>query len=301
MGIRIIRKKTTFILAIIIGLAFLLAACGAGSQAHPENEDTGESTGSAPDGRSISGIVTVSGSTSVQPLAQDLADVFSDSYPGISVEIQGGGSSQGIKDAITGVSDIGNSSRDLKEEEKEGITEHIIAYDGIAVAVHPSNKISGLSKEQLTKIFKGEITNWKDVGGDDREILVVTREAGSGTRSAFQELLKLEEKKGDNTVSLIKNDALVADGNGPVKASIASKENAIGYLSLGIIDETVKKVSIEGVECTAENIKNKSYAISRPFLMLTGREPRPEVKAFLDFILGDEGQEVVSESYITIK
>jgi phosphate transport system substrate-binding protein len=167
--------------------------------------------------------------------------------------------------------------------------------------LHPSNPVTNLTSEQVQKIFKGEITNWKDVGGADKEILVVTREEGSGTRSAFEELMKLQEKKDDKTISFIRSDALVGDGNGAIKANIASKDNAVGYLSLGFVDNSIKKVSLDGVECTVENIKNKSYAISRPFLMLTKGEVRPEVQAFLDFILGDKGQEIVGKTYITVK
>lgn len=290
MKMNSILKKEVTVLALAISSILLFTACGTAEQAPSGNSGT------------LSGTVTVSGSTSVQPVAQDLADIFNESEPNISVEIQGGGSSQGIKDAIAGISDIGNSSRGLKDEEKQSeITEHIIAYDGIAVVVHPSNSITDLTKDQLQKIFKGEIKNWKEVGGIDKEILIVTREEGSGTRSAFEELVKLQESKDGNIVSFIKSDALVADGNGAIKANIASKDNAIGYTSLGYVDNTMKKISIEGIECTVENIKNKSYLISRPFLMLTKGELKPEVKAFIDFILGDEGQEVVSKSYISVK
>lgn len=290
----LIGKKAMSTIVITVSLAMLFSACGAekGNPSGDYNSDTG----------TLSGTVTISGSTSVQPIAQDLADIFSETYSGITIEIQGGGSSQGIKDAANGVSDIGNSSRELKEEEKQlGITEHIIAYDGIAVVVHPANPVIDLTKEQIQKIFKGEIKNWKEVGGSDLEILVVSREESSGTKGAFEELLELQESKDGNTISFVRNDALVADGNGPIKANISSKENAVGYISLGFVDETIKKVSIDKIECTVENIKNKSYAVSRPFLMLTKGEMAPETKAFMDFILGDEGQEVVSKSYITVK
>jgi phosphate transport system substrate-binding protein len=287
--------KATAMMAMVISSALLFTACGTSSGAPSATESDQDNAGG------LTGTVTISGSTSVQPLAQDLADIFNESEPNVNIEIQGGGSSQGIKDATDGVSDIGTSSRELKEEEKAGITEHIIAYDGIAVVVHPSNPVTNLTSEQVQKIFKGEITNWKDVGGADKEILVVTREEGSGTRSAFEELMKLQEKKDDKTVSFIRSDALVGDGNGAIKANIASKDNAVGYLSLGFVDNSIKKASLDGVECTVENIKNKSYAISRPFLMLTKGEVRPEVQVFLDFILGDKGQEIVGKSYITIK
>ena len=293
MTLKLLNKKLLVTTAMALSTALLFTACGSTQNSTP-SENGGNNA------NTLSGTISISGSTSVQPLAQDLADVFAETNPGVMIEIQGGGSSQGIKDASTGISDIGNSSRDLKEEEKAGITEHVIAYDAIAVVLHPTNKIDGLTGEQLKKIFSGEITNWKEVGGNDLEILVVTREAGSGTRSAFQELLGLEEKTDGGTRSLIREDALVADGNGPVKANIASKENAIGYISLGFADETLKRIKVDGVECTTESVMNKSYKISRPFLMLTMGEPRPEVKAFLDFILSDEGQSVVGKFYISV-
>jgi len=293
MKMNSICKKAVAVLTLTITSAMLFTACG--TQETP-SEDAGNNTGK------LSGTVTVSGSTSVQPLAQDLADVFNEIQPDIFVEIQGGGSSQGVKDVSDGISAIGNSSRDLKDTEKTlGLTEHIIAYDGIAVVAHPSNPVTNLTKDQIQKIFKGEIKNWKEVGGNDAEILVVTREDGSGTRSAFEELLKLQETKDGNTVSFMKSDALVADSNGAVKANVSSKNDAIGYTSLGYADETLKKISVDGVECTVENVKSKSYIISRPFLMLTKGELKPEVQAFLDFIKGDKGQEVVGEKYITIK
>jgi phosphate transport system substrate-binding protein len=289
-----IRKKVISVFALVITSTLLFTACGSTEKAPSGNG--GDNTGI------LSGTVTVSGSTSVQPLAQDLADVFSETQPDVVVEIQGGGSSQGIKDVSDGISAIGNSSRDLKDTEKSlGLTEHIIAYDGIVVVAHPSNPVSSLTKDQIQKIFKGEITNWKDVGGNDAQILIVTREDGSGTRSAFEELLKLQETKDSKTVSYMKSDALVADSNGAVKANVSSKADAIGYTSLGYVDDTLKKISVDGIECTVENVKNKNYAISRPFLMLTKGDLAPEVQAFLDFIKGDKGQKVVGEKYITIE
>lgn len=288
-----VNKKSSAVISLALTASLLLTACGTVKDAAAGNSGSSNS--------GLSGTISISGSTSVQPLVQDLADIFSEKNPDVTIEVQGGGSSQGIKSAGSGISDIGSSSRDLKAEEKEGITEHVIAYDAIAVVLHPSNRIDGLTSEQLKKIFSGEITNWKDVGGSDQEILVVTREAGSGTRSAFQELLGLEEKTDDGTRSLIRDDALVADGNGSVKANIASKENSIGYISLGFTDETLKKIKVDGIECTTESVKDKSYKISRPFLLLTKGALRPEVKAFLDFILSDEGQELAAASYIPVK
>lgn len=272
------------ILALSLVMPFLFAGCGKTNQ-NKSNETPGTF---------LKGTVTISGSTSVQPLAQILADEFTKDNPGISIDVQAGGSSAGIKNASTQLTDIGNSSRELKEEEKEWkLDEHKVAIDGIAVIVHPDNSISDLSKAQIISIYKGEITNWKDVGGEDKEIVVVSREEGSGTRGAFEEILKIEGS--------VRKDMLISNENGIVKATVASKKDAIGYMSLGYVDGTVKAVKVDGIEASVENIKADKYAISRPFLMLTKGELRPEVKEFLDYIKGEKGQEIVAEEgYITI-
>jgi len=157
----------------------------------------------------------------------------------------------------------------------------------------------------LLKIFKGEIKNWKEVGGEDKEIIVVSREAGSGTRTAFEELMKVQkdaEKDGKTVkVSALYEKAQVAEGNGAIKQNIASKENAIGYISIGFIDSTLKTSKIDGVDATEANVKAKTYKVMRPFLMLTKGEEKPGTKAFINFIMGDAGQKIVSEKYITIK
>jgi phosphate transport system substrate-binding protein len=283
------------LLVLVIGVSTIFAACGQKTEENTSPQPANEES----DG--LSGTISVVGSTSVAPLAQELADEFNKTETGLKIDIQAVGSSAGIKAAIDGSGDIGMSSRDLKEEEKgERLTEHVIAMDGIAIAVHPNNKVTDLTAEQITKIFKGEIKNWKEVGGDDKEILVVSREAGSGTRGAFEELTSLEGKKNGKTFSLLAVEALIAEGNGAVKANIASKENAIGYLSLGYLDDTVKTVIVDGVEPTVENIKAKKYVVSRPFLMLTKDDMKPEVKAFIDYIMSDEGQKIVAENYISV-
>ncbi len=300
------RKSASFkFVALIFALVFavsMLSACGASNETSPESNPSGstpsESTPSAstPEQEAaLEGTITIVGSTSVQPLAEALADEFSTANTGVKIDVQGGGSTTGVKAANDGTGDIGNSSRDLSAEEKGwGLTEHVIALDGIAVAVNPSNPVEDLTKDQLVKIFKGEILNWKEVGGADKEILIVSREAGSGTRGAFEELLEIEE--------MVKADALVAEGTGAVMANVASKDNAIGYISLGSMDKTVKGVKIDGVEPTVENIKAKTYIISRPFLMLTKGDLKPEVKAFIDFIMSDKGQEiVVNQKFISSK
>lgn len=246
--------------------------------------------------------VTVAGSTSVQELAEELGAAFENKTKTV-VDVQGIGSTAGIKAVNDGTSDIGTSSRELKAEEKAwNLTETTIALDGIAVIVSKNNKVEDLTKDQIIKIFKGEIKNWSEVGGENKEIIIVSREAGSGTRDAFEELLMLSKKEDDKTISLVSASALIAEGNGSVLSNVASKDNSIGYMSLGVVDDSkVKKVKVDGTEATKENIQSDNYAISRPFLMLTKGEPKKEAKAFLDFILSDEGQKIVSGKFIPVK
>jgi len=248
------------------------------------------------------GSLIVVGSTSVTPVAEELAEVFMENNPGVTIDIQGIGSSAGIKASKDFTADIGMSSRNLKEEEKTwGLKEYVVAFDGISIVAHPSNPVVDLSKEQISSIFSGEITNWSEVGGKDAEILVVSREAGSGTRGAFEDLMDLIKKNdAGKKVSTVKLDALIAEGNGAVKANVASKENSIGYISLSYIDETVKALSVDGVAVSVENIVNGSYKVSRPFLMLSNGKESELQKLFLEYILSDEGQDVVAEKLIPV-
>jgi phosphate transport system substrate-binding protein len=170
------------------------------------------------------------------------------------------------------------------------------------VVVHPSNPISDLDIDTVNKIFRGEIKNWSEIGGSDAPIVVLGREAGSGTRSAFEEIVGLLDKTDDGKeVSGMVADALTFDSNGALKTSVTTQENAIGYLSLGYLDETIKAVTIEGVEATVENVKSGTYKISRPLLLVTKGEVSKEAQSFLDFALGEEGQKIVSEKYIPAK
>ena len=218
-------------------------------------------------------------------------------YPNVTVQAEFTGSSAGIESVLAGQCDVGDSSRALKDDEKaKGAVENIVAIDGIAVVVDPSNAVDGLSKDDLTGIYDGSITNWKDVGGSDMPIVVVGREAGSGTRGAFEELLGLEDAcKYANEL----------DSTGAVIAKVASTPGAIGYASLDALDDSVKALSLEGVEATAENIKAGNYFLSRPFVMATKGEISEQndlVQAWFDFVLGDEGQQVASEvGLITVK
>ena len=245
----------------------------------------------------LSGSISMVGSTSMEKLANALSEAFMEEYPDVTVTAEFVGSGAGIEAVTNGTADIGNSSRSLKDEEKAaGVVENVVAIDGIAVCVDPANEVADLTKEQLTNIYNGTITNWKEVGGADEPIIVIGREAGSGTRGAFEELVELKDAcKYANEL----------DSTGAVIAKVASTPGAIGYASLDALDDSVKALSLEGVEATAENIKAGNYFLSRPFVMATKGEISEQndlVQAWFDFVLGDEGQQVASEiGLITVK
>ena len=281
-------KKRVSGLLVIVMAVLLFAGCAA--EAAPAAT---ESAG----GATLSGTLSVAGSTTVAPPAQALADAFEARYPETRIDVQGIGSSAGMKMLNEGGCEIGMASRELKQKELDwGLEPIAIAYDGIAVVVHPSNGVSDLTKEEIQKIFMGEITNWSEVGGINEEILVVSREDGSGTRGAFEEILKLEGDEG----SMVIESALIAEGNGAVKANIASKSQAIGYISLGIVDETVKALQVDGAEVTVANIKSGAYGVSRPLNMATKGEMSELAKTYLDFVMSPEGQKIVAEHYIPV-
>ena len=236
----------------------------------------------------LSGSISMVGSTSMEKLANAVSEAFMEKYPKVTVTAEFVGSGAGIEAVTNGTADIGNSSRNLKDEEKaNGVTENIVAIDGIAVVVDPANTVEDLTKDQLTSIYDGSVTNWKDERGNDAPIVVVGREAGSGTRGAFEELLKLEDAcKYSNEL----------DSTGAVMAKVASTPGSIGYVSLDVLDDTVKAVKLDGAEPTEENIKAGKYFLSRPFVMATKGEISEQndlVKALFDFIYSDEGSELV--------
>ena len=236
----------------------------------------------------LSGSISMVGSTSMEKFANALSEAFMEKYPKVTVTAEFVGSGAGIEAVSNGTADIGTSSRNLKDEEKaKGVAENIVAIDGIAVVVDPANTVEDLTKDQLTSIYDGTVTNWKDVGGNDAPIVVVGREAGSGTRGAFEELLKLEDAcKYSNEL----------DSTGAVMAKVASTPGSIGYVSLDVLDDTVKALKLDGAEPTEENIKAGKYFLSRPFVMATKGEISEQsdlVKALFDFIYSDEGSELV--------
>lgn len=294
-------------LLALIGAGILavttLVACG-NSNATTAESSAAESTvaassevASAETTADLSGSLSMVGSTSMEKLANALSEAFMEEYPDVTVTAEFVGSGAGIEAVTNGTADIGNSSRSLKDEEKAaGVVENVVAIDGIAVCVDPANEVADLTKEQLTNIYNGTVTNWKEVGGADEPIIVIGREAGSGTRGAFEELVDLQDAcKYANEL----------DSTGAVIAKVASTPGAIGYASLDALDDSVKALSLEGVEATAENIKAGNYFLSRPFVMATKGEISEQndlVQAWFDYVMGDEGQQIASEvGLITVK
>ena len=274
----------------------MLAGCGSSSaetttaakQTTKAAEQTDAKTEAAKETADLSGSISMVGSTSMEKFANALSETFMEKYPKVTVTAEFVGSGAGVEAVANGSADIGNASRNLKDEEKaKGVVENIVAIDGIAVVVDPANTVEDLTKDQLAGIYDGTVTNWKDVGGSDAPIVVVGRESGSGTRTAFEELLKLEDKcKYANEL----------DSTGAVMAKVASTPGAIGYVSLDVLDDTVKALKLDGSEPTEENIKAGNYFLSRPFVMATKGEISEQndlVKALFDFIHSEEGTELV--------
>lgn len=236
----------------------------------------------------VAGTIKVVGSTSVQPYATELAESFSVKYPKADALVSGGGSGAGIKAAQDGTAHIGMSSRDLTQAEKDsGLKEIVIAYDGIAVVSNNANPVTGLTKQQIKDIFAGTIKSWKEVGGNDAPITVVTRESGSGTRTAFQEIVMGKAN--------ITDSAVTQGSTGGITQTVAGDKNAIGYISYGSLDNSVKVLNVDGVAPSAATIKDKTYTIQRPFLFVTkGEVTDPVAKAFIEYTLSEEGQELLA-------
>ena len=244
----------------------------------------------------LSGSISMVGSTSMEKFANALSEAFMEKYPKVTVTAEFVGSGAGIEAVSNGTADIGNSSRNLKDDEKSaGAAENIVAIDGIAVVADPANKVEDLTKDQLVSIYTGETKNWSEVGGDDQAIVVVGREAGSGTRGAFEELLDIAD------ACVYANEL---DSTGAVMAKVASTPGAIGYVSLDVVDDSVKALKLDGVDATEENIKAGNYALSRPFVMATKgeiSEQKTEVQALFDYLTSDEGKALIkSVGLITV-
>lgn len=301
-------KMKKFILLLLVSLfaAAVLVGCAgddtedAGNDSPAEevesNDDVTEDDGAAEEEAStIEGSITMAGSTSVQPLSEELAAVFMDEHPGVRLEVSGGGSGSGITAAQENTADFGAVSREVREDET-GIHTYTIAIDGIAVIVHSDNEVNDLALADVQKIFSGEITNWSEVGGADEAIVVVSREEGSGTRGAFDDIVL-----GDATLV---DTALIQNSTGSVRESVSSEANAIGYVSTGGLNDSVKGLSVDGVEPTPEEIVAGNYTVARPFNYVANEdEDLSELaQAFLDFVLSEEGQQVVEDlGFVKVK
>ncbi len=285
------KRVCSLLLALMLALS--LAACGStttdngtanNGAAGNTNNTAGDATG---DTDSLSGVVNTDGSTSMADVMAVLQETFKNLHPDVTVNYAATGSGAGIEAVLAGTADIGLSSRALKDEEKaEGAVENIVALDGVAIVVNPANGVEDLSVDQIAQIFTGEITNWKELGGEDLEIAVLGREDGSGTRSAFEEIVGVEN-------CVYKNEY---GSTGDVIGSVASNPNAIGYASLSAVDDTVKAVKVNGVAPSEDTVKDGTYEIQRPFVMVTkeGAELSEAAEAFLQYAMSDEVAEYIA-------
>jgi len=240
---------------------------------------------------SMTGII-IAGSTSVQPYAEVLAEHYALLHPKSEIDVQGGGSSAGITAAMSGTADIGMSSRDLKGDELE-LWSVEIAKDGLAIIINPSNVVENLTLEQIHDIYTAKISDWSELGGHEAKIHIIAREEGSGTRSAFESLVMGDER--------ITPKAIIQSANGAVRQLVSGDINSIGFISLGLVDNTVKASKIDGIMPSKENVLNGSYNLHRPFLFVVNGEPSGLTKEFIDFTLSPEGQQIlIDEGLISL-
>ena len=299
------KRIITTVMAVCMAAAVVLAGCGSkdaetgnddannaeASKDETSDSDEADNAGTDEDADSnaaLSGTITLAGSTSMEKLCEAMSESFMEKYPDITVTVEYTGSGAGLESLAAGSVDIGNASRNLKEEELSGgSVENVVAIDGIAVITDKENTVKDLSAEDLAKIYKGEVKNWKDLGGNDEQIVVIGREAGSGTRDAFEELLEVADAC---------NYAQEIDSTGGVLAKVASTPGAIGYVSLDVVDDTVNAVSLNGVEPTEEQILAGSYLLSRPFVMATKgtiEEQNELVQEWFNYIKSEDGKSVI--------
>jgi phosphate transport system substrate-binding protein len=241
----------------------------------------------------LMGTITEAGSTTVQPVAEKLALEFMNLHPNVNILISGGGSGEGVKQAAAGSVDLGAASRRLKADEPQLVT-HLLGFDGIAVIVHASNPIKGLTMEEVAKIFSGEITDWSQVGAPAGKITIISRElnSDSGTLVTFQEMVMKTSK--------ITGTAVFEPSNQDIKAKVSTTPAAIGYLSVGLLGSGIKALDINGIACTLETCKTNTYPVVRPLYFLTKAQPEGIVKSFIDFCTSKDGQKIVAdEGYIS--
>lgn len=279
-------KKNLKVLIIGLAMSLMLSACDNSQNADDSNKNTQMEVSVD---ESITGPISMNGSTSMEKLSNSLNEVFQLKYPKTTPTVQFTGSSAGIEAVSNKTSDIGNSSRALKDSElAKGIVENIVALDGIAIIVDPKNKVENLTTQQLLDIYTGKIKNWQELGGENQGIVVIGREAGSGTRGAFEEIVGLENPKYSQEI----------ESTGAVVGKVSTIPGAIGYVSLDVVNEMVKTVSIDDIQPTEQNIKNGTYILSRPFVMATNgeiSEQSPQVQKYFEFIYSDEGKQIIEQ------
>ena len=279
------------LISLIAGAAIVAAATGCSGTATSSVAGTSSAAGTSASEASstaaeeLSGTLSMNGSTSMEKVIKAVNGAFMEKNKGVTVNLNLTGSGTGIQEASEGKCDIGNSSRKLKDEEAEKLDATVVGLDGIALVVNPANKLEDITLEDLAKVYSGEITNWKELGGDDKSIVVIGREDGSGTRDGFESIVM-----GDKEPKY----AQELESTGSVINAVATTDGAIGYASLANVDETVKALKIGGIEATEENVKSGAYEVQRPFICATLKgSDNKLVKAYLDFILSEEGQGLV--------
>lgn len=281
------------IVLTLVALMALTMMVGCGTEEAPADEATAAPATEAPAeeapaAEELSGTVNVNGSTSMGDVIAALTEGFNEINPGVQINYTGSGSGAGIEGVLAGTCDLGLSSRALSEDEKgQGAVENIIAKDGVAIVINPENTVADLTTEQIAAIYTGEITNWSEVGGPDAEIAVLGRDSASGTRSAFEEILGIV----DSCVYLNEYSS-----TGDVIGNVASNPNAIGYASLSAVDDSVVAVAVNGVTPTEETVADGSFAIQRPFVIVTveGTELSPAAQAFLDYAMSAEVADIIA-------
>ena len=275
-------KKFWTILASATLALTLLAGCGSSGNAPASSAPSG--------GTELTGSVATDGSTSMKSVIGALGESFQNANSGVTFTYNPTGSGSGIQAVSEGRCDIGLASRSLKDDEKSsGLTETVLAYDGIAVVVSPENPVSDLTIEQIADIYTGKITNWSEVGGNDAEIVLIGREAGSGTRDGFESITGTEE-------ACQYRQELTSTGD--VIATVSQNPNAIGYASLSAVKDTVKALSVGGVAPSEDTVKDGSYLIQRPFVLVTkdGVTLSPAAQAFLDYALSADAAPIIAQA-----
>ncbi|MDD4264290.1 MAG: phosphate ABC transporter substrate-binding protein [Firmicutes bacterium] len=246
----------------------------------------------------LSGNIKTGGSTSVEKVMNSLIYQFQSDNKNVRIDYEMNGSGDGIKSTLSGLYEIGHSSRDLKTDGSEsGLKPIVYAIDGIAVVMNKQNTVVNLTQQQLFSIYTGKTTNWKEVGGKDALITVISREPGSGTRSAFTEIVGLEAKNKPET-NLVAH-AIIADSTGAVQTTVMQNPNAIGYMSFSDVDtKKVKPVKYNGVEISSKTLKSDTYKLKRAFVMIVKEDTKLSqvAEAFIEFVLSEQGQAIVAQN-----